>query len=74
MAADFHVIADFKGGWSVRRPGATRAVRVFERQKDAVQFAREVAKKGRAELYIHGADGRIREKNSYRSDSFPPKG
>ncbi|MDE0092409.1 MAG: DUF2188 domain-containing protein, partial [Oligoflexia bacterium] len=26
------------------------------------------------ELSIHGRNGRIREKNSYGSDPFPPKG
>jgi hypothetical protein len=25
-------------------------------------------------LYIHGQDGRIRERNSYGNDPYPPKG
>ncbi|MEQ9568321.1 MAG: DUF2188 domain-containing protein, partial [Pseudomonadales bacterium] len=26
------------------------------------------------ELYIHGKDGRIRERNTYGKDPFPPRG
>ena len=40
----------------------------------AIAAAREIARNQKSELVIHGRDGRIREKDSYGNDSFPPKG
>jgi uncharacterized protein YdaT len=60
--------------WSVRRTGATRASGVFATQSEAIERARDSARKQGTELYIHGKDGRIRERNSYGKDPFPPKG
>ena len=64
-----------KGGkWAVREAGAARASRVVETQQQAIDIARERAKRNGTELYVHGKDGRIRERNSYGSDPNPPKG
>lgn len=60
--------------WSVRRSGASRVSGVFETQREAIDRARELAQSQGGELYIHGRDGRIRERNSYGHDPFPPKG
>lgn len=60
--------------WIVRRTGAARATGVFETQREAVEKARDLAKSQGTELYIHGRDGRIRERASYGHDPFPPKG
>ena len=30
--------------------------------------------KNKSEMVVHGTDGRIREKNSYGNDPYPPKG
>lgn len=69
-----HVVTNPNGGWSVRKSGASRASKIFGTQNEAVQYARSSAKKALGELYIHGEDGRIRERNSYGQDPFPPKG
>ncbi len=60
--------------WSVRKSGAVKASATFDTQNQAIIRATEVAKNQRTELYIHGRDGRIRERNSYGSDPHPPKG
>lgn len=60
--------------WSVRKAGASRASGTYDTQREAVDKAREIARNQQTELYIHGRDGRIRERNSYGSDPFPPKG
>jgi uncharacterized protein YdaT len=60
--------------WSVRRQGASRASGVFDTQQEAVDRARDIARREGSELYIHGRDGRIRERSTYGSDPFPPKG
>ena len=68
-----HVIANSSGGWSVRKEGASRASGVFVTQKEAVTHARKIAKAGGAELFIHGRDGTIRERDTYGRDPIPPR-
>ncbi len=60
--------------WSVKRAGASRASKTFDTQKDAELYGRQIAKKNKTELFIHGKDGLIRERNSYSHGSFPPEG
>jgi uncharacterized protein YdaT len=60
--------------WNVRKAGASRASGTFDTQNEAISRARDVAKKQKTELFIHGRDGRIRERNSYGNDPLPPKG
>jgi hypothetical protein len=60
--------------WSVRRSGAERASGTFATQQEAVARGREIARNQGAELYIHGRDGRIRERSSFGKDPHPPKG
>ncbi|MDX8440483.1 DUF2188 domain-containing protein [Mesorhizobium australafricanum] len=61
--------------WSVRRSGASRASGTYSTQKEAIERARDIARNQQTELYVHGRDGRIRERDSYSgSDPFPPKG
>ncbi|MWJ18044.1 DUF2188 domain-containing protein [Clavibacter michiganensis subsp. michiganensis] len=61
-------------GWSVRKAGATKATRNFTTQQDAISAATKIAQNQRGEVYIHGRDGRIRERNSFGNDPHPPKG
>ena len=63
------------GKWAVRRTGANRARRRFDTQEEAIDAGRAIARRERTVLYIHGEDGRIRERNSFGDDDpFPPKG
>lgn len=62
------------GKWSVRAAGSTRASGTFATQKEAIDSAREKARRQGTELYVHGTDGRIRERSSYGNDPHPPKG
>lgn len=68
-----HVVPSGEG-WSVRRAGASKASNKFATQDQAISRARELARNQKTELYIHGKDGRIRERNSYGTDPHPPKG
>ena len=61
-------------GWSVKKAGSSRASSTHPTQADAIDAGRRVAKNQGTELYIHGTDGRIRERNSYGNDPHPPKG
>ena len=62
------------GNWAVRGAGNSRCTSVHDTQQDAIDAAREISQNQQSELLIHGRNGRIREKNSYRNDDFPPKG
>ena len=68
---DQHVVPHQGGGWAVRRSGASRASRVFETQDDAVTYAKQLACKEGAELYIHRGDGTITNRDSCGADSMP---
>ncbi|MFK0206894.1 DUF2188 domain-containing protein [Agrobacterium tumefaciens] len=61
-------------GWAVKGAGAERATRVVETQREAIDIARGIAQNQATEMLIHGENGRIRERNSYGNDPFPPKG
>lgn len=68
-----HVVPN-GGRWSVRKAGAARASGTFDTQREAIDRARQIARSEGTELYIHGRDGRIRQRDSYGADPFPPKG
>lgn len=60
--------------WSVRKAGSEKSTRIYDTQKEAIKDATRIAKNQKTELYIHGRDGRIRDRNSYGNDPHPPKG
>lgn len=62
------------GGWAVRGSGNTRDTGRYPTQAAAIDRATEIARNKRSEVLIHGRDGRIRERNSYGNDPFPPRG
>jgi hypothetical protein len=68
-----HVVPN-GNGWAVRKAGSSRVTSTHPTQAAAVNEARRIAINQRTELYIHGQDGRIRERNSYGNDPHPPKG
>ncbi|WP_046174931.1 DUF2188 domain-containing protein [Domibacillus indicus] len=73
MGKDQHILKH-EQGWQVKGSGNTKATKLFETQQEAKQFAKEKAKNQHSEVVIHGRDGRIRTKDSYGNDPFPPKG
>lgn len=70
---DQHVVPH-KDGWAVRGAGSRRASSVHDTQEQAIDAGRETARNQRSELYIHGRNGRIRERDSHGTDPHPPKG
>jgi len=67
-----HVVKH-KDGWAVKGAGNEKATKVTRTQKDANEAAIKIAKNQKSEVLIHGRNGRIREKNSYGKDLYPPK-
>ena len=62
------------GGWGVLGEGNSRATVIKPTQQEAFEAARDIARKQESEVLIHGRDGKIRERNSYGNDPYPPKG
>lgn len=60
-----HVVPDSSGGWAVRNSGADRVSRKFDTQEEAIEYARDIAKKAHSEVYVHRRDGTIQDKHSY---------
>jgi hypothetical protein len=48
--------------------------RTFDTQQQAIDAARDTARREKSEMLIQGEDGEIRERNSYGNDPHPPKG
>ncbi|NMC35246.1 MAG: DUF2188 domain-containing protein [Veillonellaceae bacterium] len=70
-----HITQRPDGQWQGKREGAERASIVSSTQREANQRAIEIAKNsGKAQVIIHGTDGKIREEHTYGSDPYPPKG
>jgi len=69
-----HVVPDKKTRkWPVKRAGSKKPVKTFDTQQEAEKFGRVLAKKEKTEFVLHGRDGRIREKDSYGNDPYPPR-
>ena len=74
MGKNQHVTPHPEGGWQVKSAGNQRATVRTETQRQAISIAKQIAKSQQSELFIHRQDGRIRGRNSYGNDPFPPKG
>ena len=73
MGKNQHVVPA-NGQWGVRGEGNERLTSIHDTQADAEAAAREIAINQRSEVVIHRPDGRIRDKNSYGDDPYPPPG
>lgn len=73
MGKNQHVVKH-PDGWAVKGAGNEKATKVTKTQQEAINIAKEIAKNQQSEMLIHGTNGRIREKNSYGNDDYPPKG
>lgn len=73
MGKNQHVVPKGKK-WAVKGVGNEKATKVTDTQKEAIEIAKEIAKNQKSEVLIHRKDGKIRDKNSYGNDNYPPKG
>lgn len=69
-----NVILHGSGQWAVKRDGAQRASGVYQSQAAAIRAARKAAKREKVELVVRDHRGKIRFRDSYGHDPFPPKG
>lgn len=69
-----HVTARPDGNWQVKAEKALRATAVTKTQGEAIRIARDMARNQKSEIFIHRPDGRIRARDSYGNDPYPPRG
>jgi hypothetical protein len=70
--ANKRTVTPHKDGWSIEKPGATRASSVHRTQKEAVDAARDSLKKaGGGELAIKGKDGAVRAQDTVAPGNDP---
>ena len=69
-----HVVPNPEGGWDVKKAGSERASKHSDTKQEAVEKGRQISQNQGTELYIHGKDGKIQQKDSHGNDPFPPKG
>ncbi|MDX6587247.1 MAG: hypothetical protein QOI31_1720 [Solirubrobacterales bacterium] len=72
MRNDVHVVHR-QGLWRVDVEGSGESSRHLNKEA-AVAAGRRLGRQLRSELYIHGLDGRIQERETYRRDPYPPPG
>lgn len=72
MGKNQHVVPH-DGRWAVRGENNEKATSIHDTQREAIGVAREIAQNQKSEVVIHRPDGRIRDKDSYGNDPFPPK-
>jgi hypothetical protein len=61
------------GKWAVKKEGATKASSLHSTQENAWKEARRLARGEGSEAFLKGKDGKIRARNSYGNDPYPPK-
>jgi len=71
----YHVKPADDGRWHVKREGATRSSRVYDRKTDAVASGKNFARKHRrGRLVVHKTDGKIQQEFTYGDDPRRTKG
>lgn len=73
MKRNQHVVPHPQG-WAVKAAGATNPTKVLGTQRAAIETARGIAVNQGSEMFVHGRNGQIRERNTYGPDNCPPKG
>lgn len=70
-----HVVPNSdRGGWNVKKSGASRASKHFDTKAEAVRAGREISRNQKTEFVIHGKNGKIQQSDSHGNDPHPPKG
>lgn len=55
--------SEHEGKWRVRKQGSNKTIKYFDTQAEAIEFAKDLAKKADGHIVIHKRDGSIRKQN-----------
>jgi hypothetical protein len=62
------------GQWAVKKEGSSRASSLHNTQAEAWNETRRLARGSGGEAFLQGENGKIRARNTYGKDPYPPKG
>ena len=72
---DVHVVyRPREDKWAVEIEGKARASSLHQSKTTAKQAGTRTARRDGTELLVHGTDGKIQERNSYKPDPYPLTG
>ena len=66
-------VIKYDNNWAVKGEGNIKVTKITKTQKEAIDIAREIAKNQKSELIIQNTEGKIRSKDSYGKDPYPPE-
>lgn len=70
---NLHVVK-YQKSWVVKQEKSSQPLSRHHTQENAIERASGIARSNNLEVFIHDRHGRIRERNSFGNDPFPPKG
>lgn len=73
MGKNIHVTHRNDGSWAVIGERDNRASGLYGTQRDAIESGRDLARNNKSELFIHDRENKIRDRDSYGRDPFPPR-
>ena len=73
MAKRNQHVVPLGNGWAVKGEGNSKYTAITENKREATVIARNIAKNNKAEIVIHGKDGKIQDKDSYDNNPVLPK-
>ena len=59
--------------WAVHGEGNKKDTKTFDTQREAANYARDIAINQRSEVITQRPNGKIRSKDSYGNDPCPPR-
>ena len=62
-----HVLPRDDGSWAVKRADSQKATQIFSTQREAISLATTIARNQGTALFIHGKDGRIKDRMYFDS-------
>ena len=75
MAKNIHTVHNSdRHMWENKREGSNTPLSSNHTKQNALDRGAQISKKRHVEHFIHGKNGKIQERNSYRNDPFPPRG
>ncbi|MGF9644045.1 DUF2188 domain-containing protein [Paenibacillus sp. MABNS29] len=60
--------------WAVKGAGNSKATKITDTKREAIDAGRKISQNQGSELLIHGKNGRIQSRDSHGKDPYPPKG
>lgn len=72
MGKNQHIVKR-PNGWAVIGAGNEKATKIVKKQEDAIEIGKQIAQNQHSELFVHDKNGKIRKRDSFGSDPYPPR-